>query len=794
MRRFLLFSLFILFATSAFSQARQRTQLSGTVTDLKTGEPLPGASILLTNSRLGTTTDSSGTYVFENIPVGHTIIEVSYFGYNTIVEHVDVIGSTVKNFQLTSTIIINEGVTVTAVGSATSIRKAPIPITRINKSELLATPSTNIIDAISRQPGVNQLSTGPAISKPVIRGLGYNRLVVINDGVRQEGQQWGDEHGIEIDENSVSRIEIVKGPASLIYGSDAMAGVINIITTTPAPSNSTRGNILSSYHTNNNQRSLFGSFGGHHDWFNWNMWGDYKGAEDYKNKYDGRVYNSKFNEKNFGGNVGVNGSWGYSNLIVSKFNQRVGVIEGARDVMGRFVKPTAAGIDVPVTDEDFKGTQPGIPYQGVQHFKLTSENSFRLSTGRISLNAGWQRNQRKEYGEADDPDEESLYFDLGTFNYNTAYHFDNERGWNNTIGFNGMVQNNQNKGEEFLIPEYNLFDIGAFVYSQRTLGKSTLSGGIRYDKRDLETDELFDGNELKFKGLKKKFYNFSGSAGISYAANANTLLKLNLARGFRAPSIPELSSNGQHEGTNRYEYGNPNLKSESSWQGDVGFELNSDHVLFNASAFYNRINNFIFYNKLSSRFGGDSLVMVDTELIPAFNYSQHTATLTGAEFLIDIHPHPLDWFHWENTMSFVRGRFTQPIEGVINVPFIPAARWISELRAELISGKGAFKNLTVHVELDRTFAQNNAYTANDTETPTPAYSLFNAGLTGNITSRNKTLFSVYLLGNNLTNVAYQSHLSRLKYADENQVTGRRGVFNMGRNFVFKVNIPFSFTR
>ncbi|HEU4634237.1 MAG TPA: TonB-dependent receptor plug domain-containing protein, partial [Flavisolibacter sp.] len=265
---------------------------------MRTGEPLAGANLVLSDSRTGTTTDSTGFYILKNIPLGHTVIEISFSGYKTLVEHLDLTGNDRHDFSLGSSIIVNEGITVTAVAGATSIRKAPIPVSKVNKTELLSTASTNIIDALTRQPGVSQLSTGPAISKPVIRGLGYNRLVVVNDGIRQEGQQWGDEHGIEIDENSVSRVEIVKGPASLIYGSDAMAGVINIITTMPAPNNSIKGTILSSYSTNNKQRSFFGSIGGNTNGFNWNAWGDYKSAADYKNKYDGRVFNSKFKEHN----------------------------------------------------------------------------------------------------------------------------------------------------------------------------------------------------------------------------------------------------------------------------------------------------------------------------------------------------------------------------------------------------------------------------------------------------------------------------------------------------------------
>jgi len=151
----------------------------------------------------------------------------------------------------------------------------------------------------------------------------------------------------------------------------------------------------------------------------------------------------------------------------------------------------------------------------------------------------------------------------------------------------------------------------------------------------------------------------------------------------------------------------------------------------------------------------------------------------------------LDWLHWENTLSYVRGRFVSPIEGTNNVPFIPATRWISELRGEFLKNGKAIKNLSVHFEVDHTFNQNKPFTAFDTEIGTPGYTLLNASISTDISSKNKTLFSIYFLGNNLADIAYQSHLSRLKYADVNQVTGRQGVFNTGRNFMVRLNIPLS---
>ena len=792
MKRIFFLTIGIFIVTIGYSQQKTKTQLSGKVLDAKTQRPLIGASVILADSKTGTLSDSSGNYVLKNIPVGHTIIEVSYAGYKTLVEHLDLSSNTAHNFSLTPSMLVNEGVTVTAVANATSIRKTPIAISRVNKSELLRTPSTNIIDALSKQPGVSQLSTGPAISKPIIRGLGYNRLIVINDGVRQEGQQWGDEHGIEIDENSVSRVEIVKGPASLIYGSDAIAGVINIITTTPAPTNTLRGNILSSYQTNNNQRSFFGNFGGNHDGFNWNAWGDYKAAGDYRNKYDGRVFNSKFNEHNFGGYVGWNGAWGFTHLIISNFNQKLGVIEGERDSTGNFVKQLPGGLKTNPDENDFNSTSPEIPYQSIQHLKLISDNNFRAGSGRVSLNLGWQRNQRKEFGNPDAPNVNDLYFDLKTFNYNAIYHLNEKNGWTSSIGANGMLQNNQNKAEQVLIPEYNLFDIGTFIYTQKTIGKSTLSGGVRYDYRSLDSKGLSQGNDVKFNAFKRTFWNFSSSAGVSYSATDNFVLKFNLANGFRAPSIPELASNGAHEGTNRYEYGDENLKSEKSYQGDLGFEVNSKHIMVTASAFYNQVNNFIFYSKLSAANNVDSLVNVNGNFIPAYKFGQHDAHLAGAEFLVDLHPHPLDWLHWQNTLSYVRGRFNEAIGGVKDMPFIPATRWLSEVRAELVNSGKTFKNLALSFEVDHTFAQNHPFTAYQTETATQGYTLLNAAISTSVVHKNKTLFTLYLNGMNLADVAYQNHLSRLKYTDINLVTGKQGVFNTGRNFSIKMNIPLSF--
>ena len=773
-----------------------KVTMTGKIMDAKTGELLPGASVYFADDKIGTSADGNGKYSLTNIPSGHHVIEVSHAGYATFVEHIELNSDLERDFKLSSVVVENQGVIVTGVSGATSIRKTPVPVTSIRKAALLQSSSTNIIDALSHVPGVSQLSTGPAISKPFIRGLGYNRVVVVNEGVRQEGQQWGDEHGVEIDELSVARVEVLKGPASLMYGSDALAGVINFITNTPVAEGTVKGNFLSNYQSNNGLFAINGSIAANKNGLNWNLYGTYKSAGDYKNRYDGKVLNSRFNEKNFGGYIGLNKSWGYTHLIFSRFDQRIGLVEGERDAAtGKFILFAGSSPERIATDTDLDSRDLFVPQQRVQHNKFILDNNFAIKKSRLKINLGYQNNLRQEFGNPESPAEKSLFFDLKTINYNVQWQLPKMKEWHTTIGVNGMRQSNENKGEEVLIPEYSIFDIGGFVYVQRLFKKATLSGGVRVDNRSVDSKGLIIGVNPKFIAFTRSFSNFSGSAGISYEPTDAVTLKANLARGFRAPALAELASNGAHEGTNRYEYGNQNLKSETSLQFDAGLDVNYEHFSIGLSAFYNRMNDFIFYRKLESVFGGDSLVNINGDDIPAFKFDQHNAKLTGIEASVDIHPHPLDWLHFENIISFVRGRFDTDIDGNNNLPLIPAARLVSELKGDFKKAGKSFRNLYVKLEADKTFAQKKPFTGYDTETATPGYTLLNAGFGSEILGNNKkTLFSIYFAVNNISDIAYQNHLSRLKYAAENRISGRNGVFNTGRNFSIKLNVPLEFSK
>ncbi|MEY3590415.1 MAG: hypothetical protein RLZZ466_935 [Bacteroidota bacterium] len=780
----------------ATAQAGKGYSLAGRISNAATGEKLQGAVLYLSDLKRSVLSDENGDYIFSEIYAGHHVLEISHTGFATIVLHIELNNTLQRDIRLSPIFVENQGVVVTGISSPTSIRKTPTPITIFKQSDLQQSTSSNIVDALSKVPGVAQLTTGPAISKPIIRGLGSNRVVVVNDGIRQEGQQWGDEHGLEIDELSVNRVEILKGPSSLLYGSDALAGVIHFQSAPPVEEGTMKGRIVSNYQTNGNLYNTHVQIGGNNKGFNWSSYGSLKSAADYSNKYDRKVLNSRFNEMNAGGHIGINKKWGYAHLLVSSFNQHLGVVEGERDdATGNFILYGGTSLERVASESDLKGRAILVPNQQVQHFKLVSDNSVAIGKSRLKVGLGWQQNLRKEFGEPEEPKAEELYFDLSTFNYTLHWQLPEKNEWHTTVGVNGMQQQNINRGEERLIPDYSLFDAGFFLFTQRLQNKVSWSGGLRFDSRAIEGSAYEENGQLKFSSFKKNFSNWSGSMGVSYEPTSTVVIKANVARGFRAPSLSELASNGAHEGTNRYEYGRLDLRSETSLQGDLGLELQFEHFGIELNTFYNQINDFIFYRKLYSVGGGDSTLMLDGEELTAFAFQQNTAQLHGLELNMDIHPHPLDWLHIENSFSLVRGKFNSDIDpdiaGSNQLPLMPAPRWNGEIRGDFQKGWGSFRQVYVKLAAQQTFSQDRFFTGFNTETRTPSYLLIDAGAGFSMINRNKkTVATIHLAATNLGDVAWQSHTSRLKYTAENLQTGRMGVFNRGRNFSIRVVVPF----
>jgi len=792
-----------------------KVTLSGHVTAANTGVPLLNASVYIPDLKMGTLTDINGAYILHNIPAGTYLIQAGFVGYKNNVKTLTLTDNTTADFVMEISITEENEIVITGSSQATTINKNPIPIVSVNRQYLQQNLSTNVVDAIANIPGVNAVTTGPNVSKPFIRGLGFNRILTLYDGVRQEGQQWGDEHGIEVDPNSVNKVEIVKGPASLIYGSDAEAGVVNFLPPGAPPDGKTIGSISSEYQSNNGLITASAMAAGNKNSINWRGIASYKNATNYQNPIDGRVYNTGYREIDASGYVGVSRAWGYSHVGVAMFNDLQEIPDGSRDSATRkFTKQITLADTVRqiVTPGELQSYSITALHQHVQHYRIYNTNSFNIGKSRLELNLSYQKSIRQEF---DDPqlDVAGLYLILNTYSYDVKYAFPEKNGWSVTSGLNGMYQtNNVTKGTDFVIPSYHQFDLGPFIFLKKSIDKLELMGGLRYDFRQFNNqalytktntqtglDEVVSGADTA--GAANPFYSYhhdfsgaSGSLGGSFEFSKHFSAKANIGRGYRAPNISEISANGVHPGTNSYQKGNLDFKPEFNWQQDVGINFKSDHVTIDASVFNNTIQNYIFNEKTGS--GASRNVIIDT-----FQFTAAKAHLYGGELSVDIHPHPWDWLHFENSLSIVYGDNLgingQPKlpDSAKYLPFIPPLHTMSELRANIKKVSPSLVNAFVKVQLEVYAAQNRAFLAYNTETPTAGYTLFNAGIGTDITNRKgKTAITLMVLGDNLFNVAYQSHLSRLKYFEPYPGDPRvyHGIYSMGRNISFKVSVPLNF--
>ena len=689
-----------------------------------------------------------------------------------------VVSDTIKHNPITESDVKLSEVVITGLTGSQKLKQSPSPISVISPRQLEAQPSTNIIDALAHQPGISQVTTGSSISKPVIRGLGYNRVVVVNDGIRQEGQQWGDEHGIEIDSYSVHSAEILKGPASLMYGSDAMAGVIIFHSSPTLPIGEMSANVSTGYQTNNGLFDYSLNFAGNKSGFVWNSRYSGKMAHAYQNKYDGYVFGSSFREQAYTQLLGYNYRLGHTHLTLDYYHLTPGLVEGERDeTTGELVVPDGYNL---------KGYGKPMPYQQIHHYKAVLDNSWFLGDGNLKLLLGYQQNRRQEFEEEENPNECGLDFMLHTVNYDLHYLSPEMNKWKFAVGINGMWQQSINKGTEYLVPAYRLFDYGIFATMSKEIGRLNISGGLRFDQRHLNSEALEEDDTLRFQAFKRNFSALTGSIGMTYELSNNWNVKLNLSRGFRAPNISELGSNGVHEGTMRYELGNKDLKAEHSWQVDLGLDYNSTFVSAQLALFANRIDNYIFIHKLADADGHEII----TDNTPTYQFAASDARILGGEVRVDVHPLP--HLHIGNSFSYVNSVQLHQSSTSKYLPQTPAPRWNGDVKYEFICGGRTFDNTFLKFVVDCNLRQNHFYAANNTETATPSYTLLNLYAGTDIKSRGKRLLSLYISGENLTNRAYQSHLSRLKYLDKNVVTGRTGVYNMGRNFSVKVVVPIEF--
>ena len=789
-----------------------QASLSGTITGSDDKAPISGAVIYFPQLKRGTSSDENGFYSIKNLPRTRFLIQVSYLGYKTILEKINLDTTSMRSFILNPSVTEIKELVIIGSSLTSEIKRSPVPISIMERKEMNQVNSTNIIDALTLVPGVSTVTTGPNISKPFIHGMGFNRVLTLIDGIRQEGQQWGDEHGVEVDENSIGKVEVIKGPASLVYGSDALAGVVNLLTYPPALLGEIRINLTSFMQTNNKLMGSSLAVDGNKNGFIWGGRLSYKMAGNYRNRIDGRVYGTSFRETDAEGYCGLNKNWGYSHLTFSAYHNLQMIPDGSRDsVSRRFTKKiTEADSFRPiVSDAELNSYTIGVLHQRIQHYRINSLSSLIFGDKKLDAALGYQQNIRQEFSHPEAASIAGLYLILKTFTYNFKYSFPEKNNWEASIGMNGMAQKNNIQGTEFIIPEYFLFDFGPFLFLKRTVGKFDFSGGIRYDTRYFSNQDLLTGQDpvtgftipvnsfslgpkvQTFRKYTHTYSGVSGSFGVTFQIDKYLTLKTNVSRGYRAPNVFEITANGAHPGTNIYQIGNVNFNPEFSLQKDIGIYYSKGHFEGSFEIFDIMIDNYIFNQKILNHAGGDSIIVPGNQ---TFKFQQSKAHLYGGEMHADIHPHPLDWIHFQNSISYVaaqnKGSVSVPItKDSKYLPFTPPLHWHSEIRADIHQKSKIFTGIYVSLGLDYYARQNRVYLMNNTETPTPEFTLFNAGIGSDLTNRKKKNFcSIHLSVSNLFDVAYQTHLSRLKYFEPypNNTSGHYGIYDMGRNIGVKI--------
>jgi iron complex outermembrane receptor protein len=790
----------------------QEKIITGQVIDFETNEPIHFCHIHILGSSIKTLTNIEGKFSINTN--GNSKLICSFLGYKS--DTIEIGNNT--NFKIVlhpKENIINE-VTVTGVSKATLIKENPVSITIVSSKAIETASESNIIDVLTKNvAGLNAVKTGPNISKPFIRGLGYNRVLTLYDGVRQEGQQWGDEHGIEVDAYNIEKAEVIKGPASLMYGSDALAGVVSLMPAIPKSNDTTlKVKVFSEYQSNNN---LIGN--GLRLLYSTKKWsyalrGSYRIAKNYQNNIDGRVYNTGFQETNISGLITYKSKKGYSNFNISLYNNLQGIPDGSRDSLSRkFTKQTFENDldDIKnrtiVSNAELNSYQLSPLHQHIQHYRIYNNNSYSIGKGEIDILLALQQNNRLEYNHPTEPTQAGMSVSLNTFNYSIRYNTPTIKNLDFSIGSNGMYQNNTNKNAtDFPIPDYNLLDAGLFGFTKWKYSELTISGGIRYDIRKIQGSDFYTktdlstrydrhttdttGAYLQFPAFDKTFNGLSFSLGSTYLLSEKISIKANIGRGYRAPSITEFASNGLDPGAHIVYLGNRNFKPEFSLQEDIGVIANFSNFTSSLSIFNNNIQNYIYLTKMVDE-NGEPIVIVKGN--QTYQYQQDEAQLYGTEATFDLHPKSLKGFTFNNNFSMVFG-FNK--KGIYNntktngeyLPFIPPIKLLSSIGQIFKLKSNRFSQVNIKAELDYSTAQNRFLALENTETSTPSFTLFNISSGIDINISKKSTIQLMFQINNLFDKAYQSNLNRLKYFESysNSPNGKLGMFGMGRNICFKM--------
>lgn len=762
----------VVFSPVIRCQVPDRYDLKGKVTD-EENNPLNYVNVTIQELSVSSKSDKNGEFVFTGILSGSYHITFTLSGYLNKSEEFKLSKTTqYMNIKLEKGLIETSTIDVTGTFNPTEISNSTFSVTSINPRAINKYRSENIASTIQNVPGINNLSTGTTIGKPVIRGLSYQSVLVLHDGVKHESQLWGDEHGPEIPVYNIERIEILRGPSSLMYGSDGIGGVVNIITKPLQFSSDDKllkyGNLVFNGFSMNNQLSANLNLGiGTANTGIQGFAGLRKGSDiktpsgslavntpyGINNVSGGILSNSGDQEFQAGINAGFKTSFANISFSFENFNRELQLHENPE------IDPEATPNQKIVTNNlDLKG-----------EFPLSS--SYEIETV-----FSYENQNRIEYENIYDKENgiEALNLTLKLFQGDVRFHHKSFKNLNGTLGLSLRAPSNRSVAEEKLIPNYNAGGIGVYWMENLELKKFTFSGGIRYDAKSiyiketvLETDTL--GNPVNtIDSRDLGFESFSYSFGAVFRINSFSEIFSNIGTGWRPPSEYELFVDGVHEGTGRYEKGlitlNPSYSPspENSVNFDIGTRIRYRYFSAEISLYSNRISNFVF--------PASTGVTDSASGFQIFNILQDNSLFRGYEYSLQIQP--VNWLIFTLKGDYV---YTKNFSSDSPLPLTPPAKNIAEIKFQKDNFGGFFNPYFL---FGLKFVSK-AYQTGELEASTPAYNIFNTGFGFDYMLKN-SVASFDFEVTNLFNIKYTDHLSRYRYY----------AMNAGRSFNLKVNIPF----
>ncbi|WP_067147902.1 TonB-dependent receptor [Pseudotamlana agarivorans] len=776
------------FSLCTLAFAQNSSHIKGFVVDEKTLQPIEGVNIIVENGYAIST--EKGEFNIKNLLNKSYQLKISFVGYETQTITISPPFKMLDIHLKESTTILEE---VEIVGHSKHRREkeSSVSSVSVDKTFLHENRENSLMQTLEKIPGVSTINIGSGQSKPVIRGLGFNRVAVVQNGIKHEAQQWGADHGLEIDQYGIENVQIIKGPISLLYGSDAIAGVVNI-KAPPVPLNHTfSGSVNLLGESNNDLIGVSSGIAYRKDkWFyrgrlTYRDYGDYKVPTD-KVVYDNYVFdlhknylrNTAGKEANASASIGyVDGDF-QSETFISNVNGKNGFFANAH------------GLEVRVSDIDYDKSNRDIdlPYHSVNHFKITNTTCFLIEDHHINIDLGFQNNYREErsepvpHGYMPKPaDSKERSFNKNTYSLNVTDMFYPFNHHEFIAGLNVEYQDNNIGGSGFLIPEYNRFAVGAFIFDKYEINKKLfLQAGLRFDYGVYNTFDYYDWYPSKVddgnggttdeylqrsKAANLHFGNVSGSVGLSYIADKTTY-KFNIGKSFRMPLANELASDGVNYHMYRYEKGNIDLDPEESYQIDLDINHTTDHGYVTFSPFVNFFDNFIYLNPTPDYY----------ETQQVYEYTQSKVFRFGGEISAGttlFHKLELDV-----STQYVYSRQTSGPKKDFTIPFSPPLSGLVSVGYQF-QDASIFQAPKVVVSYIITADQNEIVPPEKT---TEGYQVFNLSFLLQIAtiSSEKPLEIRFKL-NNIFNTKYYNHTSFYRLIDVPEA-GRNVSISLTQNF------------